>query len=396
MPAHFASYIIHHLLRHDLPDATIPRLHAIDQALTALQHEPRLWSLWLAESVQPLETYLRYRPAQYDAVANLCQQGRLGTGAFWVPPGTWQDSLELLIRNLHMGLDTLHVLRVPKPIVRATLSTDARSPLAQLPQILRGMGIDSLLDPTPNQPMREWVGADGTRLPVFSVGHGTDFAVAAVARHVAWETPDSLAGFDALRQHMPTHDHFISSPAGFLSAAEKHLSPMASLPVVQLDSATNMPILGAHPLVRKLVLEVEPAAAWGILQGNGLAHPQPILNQFWRQLLHGLSTDDDLSTLSRDFDDFLAHYSGWEWSSKMDAQHVQWMALKPHAEQGVIWRVYNPAQIAESITLTVPPTLSRCDVLRLDASRSGATLPITDGKIRVTVHPYRLLTLWLR
>ena len=111
-----------------------------------------------------LEDYLEVRPQRAAELQALCRQGRIQVGPWYVLADEFLVSPEALIRNLMVG----HRMGADYGgVVKVGYVPDGFGHIAQLPQILRGFGIDNAF-------FWRGMGAEGDRL-------GTEFE---------WRAPD--------------------------------------------------------------------------------------------------------------------------------------------------------------------------------------------------------------
>ena len=117
--------------------------------------------------------YFEIRPEQKDQYRKLIEDGRIIVGLFFGLCKTFPSSGEALIRNLLLGS------RVWKALVgkaKEVFITDAFVRISQLPQILRGFGIDTLArfqtdsEQTERKVYRStWAGPDGSQIGLISI-----------------------------------------------------------------------------------------------------------------------------------------------------------------------------------------------------------------------------------
>lgn len=113
-----------------------------------------------------LEDYLQIRPENKERLEKLIRQGRIIIGPWYVMPDEFLVSGESLIRNLKKGFDTSSEYGV-EPMKNGYL-VDIFGHNGQMPQILKGFGIDSAalfrgIGDYPKDAFR-WVGADGSEV----------------------------------------------------------------------------------------------------------------------------------------------------------------------------------------------------------------------------------------
>lgn len=130
----------------------------VDRLLKILEDQPEFTVLMLDGQMSVLEDYLEVRPDRAAQLQKLCQSGRVQVGPWYVLADEFLVSPESLIRNLMVGK------RMGEPyggVMRIGYVPDGFGHIAQLPQILRGFGIDNAF-------FWRGMGADGDRL-------GTEF-----------------------------------------------------------------------------------------------------------------------------------------------------------------------------------------------------------------------------
>ncbi len=136
----------------------------IDRLLDLLHANPDFGAFMLDGQTSVLEDYLEVRPQRAAELQAFCQAGRIQIGPWYILADEFLSSPEALIRNLMWG----HRMGVPYGgVMKAGYVPDGFGHIAQLPQILRGFGIDSAF-------FWRGMGAEGDRL-------GTEFE---------WVAPD--------------------------------------------------------------------------------------------------------------------------------------------------------------------------------------------------------------
>lgn len=136
----------------------------VDRLLDILENNPDFLVFMLDGQMSVLEDYLEVRPDRAERLQQLCQAGRVQVGPWYVLADEFLVSPESLIRNLMVG----HRMGEPYGgVMRIGYVPDGFGHIGQLPQILRGFGIDNAF-------FWRGMGADGDRL-------GTEFE---------WRAPD--------------------------------------------------------------------------------------------------------------------------------------------------------------------------------------------------------------
>lgn len=115
-------------------------VHLIDKLLHILDSQPDYRVYMLDGQMSVLDDYLEARPAQADALQAYCRSGRIQVGPWFVLADEFLVSPESLIRNLRLG----RKLGIPYGgVMNIGYVPDGFGHIAQLPQILRGFGIDN-------------------------------------------------------------------------------------------------------------------------------------------------------------------------------------------------------------------------------------------------------------
>jgi mannosylglycerate hydrolase len=154
----------------------------VDRLIRILDENPNYRVFMLDGQMAVLEDYLEVRPQQRDKLVQLCKNGRIRVGPWYVLADEFLVSPEALIRNMQLG----H--RMGKEyggVSKIGYVPDGFGHIAQLPQILRGFGIDNAF-------FWRGLGEEGHRL-------GTEFI---------WKAPD---GSSVLTIWMPFGYHNISN-----------------------------------------------------------------------------------------------------------------------------------------------------------------------------------------
>lgn len=120
----------------------------IDRVIDILDRDPAFSSFMLDGQMLPVEDYLEIRPERRPDLERLVQAGRLWVGPWYALADEYLVSPESLIRNLMLGLRLARALATPPSGPEAGLMTEGYVPDAfghinQLPQILKGFGIES-------------------------------------------------------------------------------------------------------------------------------------------------------------------------------------------------------------------------------------------------------------
>jgi alpha-mannosidase len=140
----------------------------MDEVLDVMQAQPEFRYFHTDGQSILIEDYLEARPEREAQLRAMAGAGRLRIGPWYVMPDEFVVSGESLIRNLQLGLATSS--RYGRPS-RVGFVCDMFGHISQLPQILRGFGIDNAFffrgtnDRTHGAVWR-WQGADGSEVIV--------------------------------------------------------------------------------------------------------------------------------------------------------------------------------------------------------------------------------------
>ena len=115
-------------------------VHAIDRLLDILDHDPSFTHFMLDGQTILLDDYLEVRPENAERLKNYIRSGRIQVGPWYVQPDEFLVSGESLVRNLQIGLRQAAEFGGQ---MRAGYVPDCFGHISQLPQILRGFGIDN-------------------------------------------------------------------------------------------------------------------------------------------------------------------------------------------------------------------------------------------------------------
>lgn len=115
-------------------------VRVMDQVIDDLERDDGLRAFLLDGQVILLEDYLDIRPEQESRLRALVQAGRLLIGPWYIQPDEYLVSAEALVRNLLKGFrDGARF----GPVMKQGYIPDTFGHISQLPQILRGFGIET-------------------------------------------------------------------------------------------------------------------------------------------------------------------------------------------------------------------------------------------------------------
>lgn len=166
-----ASYTVHYVKVLQTFGFLAPHLaynsiiEELDEWLEFLEREGQPYSLTMDGEVCGIDTYLSYRPENIERIEALVQNGQLSIGPWYRRPhGTILPQPESLIRNLLLGMNTARAFGEPLKVADLR---DGMGEFAQMPQIIRGFGMESALIQVGlgEEPFDlHWEGLDGSRV----------------------------------------------------------------------------------------------------------------------------------------------------------------------------------------------------------------------------------------
>lgn len=205
----------------------------VDRLLKLLAEQPDYRVFMLDGQMAVLEDYLEVRPQRQDELVELCKQGRLKVGPWYVLADEFLVSPEALIRNMMLGHRMGERYGGVSPIGYVP---DGFGHITQLPQFLRGFGIDNAF-------FWRGIGEEGERL-------GTEFL---------WQAPD---GSTVTTIWMPWGYHNISNLGYAIHWGDT--SQMEFDPELALRQ------------IRKAIDALEPRGhTKAVLLMNGIDHEEP-------------------------------------------------------------------------------------------------------------------------
>ncbi len=114
----------------------------IDEVLDVLEAEPSFRCFTLDGQAVVLEDYLEVRPRNEERLRRLVDDGRIAIGPWYTLPDEYLVGAESLVRNLLVGRQACE--RTGHPMAVGYLP-DTFGHVAQLPQLLRGFGLDTFV-----------------------------------------------------------------------------------------------------------------------------------------------------------------------------------------------------------------------------------------------------------
>lgn len=140
--------------------------HLMDDLLEILETNPDYKSFTLDGQTSVLDDYLEIRPDRRALIEKHVREGRLFIGPWYILPDEHLVSGEATIRNLMRGRETAHEFGASMDV---GYIPDSFGHIAQMPQILRGFGIDSAIvwrgfggEPGQEPSEYKWISPDGS------------------------------------------------------------------------------------------------------------------------------------------------------------------------------------------------------------------------------------------
>ncbi|MDD5704507.1 MAG: glycoside hydrolase family 38 C-terminal domain-containing protein [Kiritimatiellae bacterium] len=140
----------------------------MDGLLDILAEQPDYHSYWLDGQTIPIEDYLAVRPERRDALMAALRSGKILIGPWYVSADEFMVAGEACIRNLLLGCEQMRAVGQENPF---GYLADIFGHVSQMPQILRGFGIDNAIfwrgyveRSLKGAAEQAWTGADGSRI----------------------------------------------------------------------------------------------------------------------------------------------------------------------------------------------------------------------------------------
>ncbi|HEX7197426.1 MAG TPA: glycoside hydrolase family 38 C-terminal domain-containing protein, partial [Candidatus Limnocylindria bacterium] len=200
-------------------DFSVRLADLIDDLLDILDDDPSFTTFVLDGQTVVLEDYLELRPEQRDRLVARIREGRIHVGPWYVLADTLIPSGESAIRNLWLGRSVCRALGVPA--TQVGYLPDQFGHAAQIPQILRGFGIEGAVvwrgfgAPPPGQGedpnAADLLAAPDPTRPYYPRVHARDRFPEEMQSEFWWEAPD---GSRVLGVYL-AHEYYVShAPIG--------------------------------------------------------------------------------------------------------------------------------------------------------------------------------------
>ncbi|HET9919258.1 MAG TPA: glycoside hydrolase family 38 C-terminal domain-containing protein [Ktedonobacteraceae bacterium] len=214
-------------------------VHTIDTLLDILDRDPDFLYFMLDGQTIVLDDYLEVQPEQQERLKRHIQSGRVLIGPWYLQPDEFLVSGEALVRNLQFGLRRAADFGEP---MRVGYLPDCFGHIAQMPQILRGFGIDNAVfwrgvSDEARKSEFFWAAPDGTKVLVI---HLADTFGYSNARTMPLNPHDFAARVELLAANLLPKA--TTSTLLFMNGSD-HLEPQDGLPAT---------IKGANALLRSI------------------------------------------------------------------------------------------------------------------------------------------------
>jgi mannosylglycerate hydrolase len=234
-------------------------VHAVDRLLDILDRDPKFTHFMLDGQTIVLDDYLEVRPEQEERLKKYIRSGRIQIGPWYVQPDEFLVSGESLIRNLQLGLRQAADFGA---LMRVGYVPDCFGHIAQLPQILRGFGIENAVfwrgvGAEAHKSEFFWAAPDGTQVLVIFLAGAMGYSNAA---NLPLDPEEFAARVEFLAA--PLLPMATTNTLLFMNGSD-HLEPQDGLP--ETIEAANKLLAHINPEHEKILTH------YGHLEHNGLA-----------------------------------------------------------------------------------------------------------------------------
>ncbi len=216
-------------------------VHVVDMLLDIMDRDPHFSHFMLDGQSIVLDDYLEARPEEEERLKKHTRSGRITVGPWYVQPDEFLVSGESLIRNFQFGLK--RAAEFGKPM-RVGYVPDCFGHIAQLPQILKGVGIDNAvfwrgLGSEARKSEFYWAAPDGTRTLVLHLAGGMGYSN---ARDMPLKPDEFVTHVELLIK--PLLEKTTTNTLLFMNGSD-HLEPQEGLPAT--ISAANEQLARFYP-----------------------------------------------------------------------------------------------------------------------------------------------------
>ncbi|MDO8589333.1 MAG: glycoside hydrolase family 38 C-terminal domain-containing protein [Armatimonadota bacterium] len=307
----------------------------MDKLLHILKTEPDYKHFMLDGQVSVIEDYLEIRPEKEEEIRDFVKSGRLLIGPWYILPEEFMVSPESHIRNLQLGHEMGGKLG---GVMKVGYLCDMPGHISQLPQILRGFGIDSVFGvrgiqgyPATEKSEFTWRSPDGSEVLMICRGYNTiielpadrsralemierlghDLSKSATTRHILLPDGDDhrepvaeiaslvhslngkLGDMEIVHTSLPAYIESVREERPKLAVHDGELrATKSSFIFTSGILATRMGLKTAHRQSEVLLEQwAEPFSAFSwllslqVLLPGGSTYPRALLRQSWKYLL---------------------------------------------------------------------------------------------------------------
>lgn len=226
----------------------------VDELMDTLEADPSFSSFTLDGQAVVLEDYLAARPESRDRIARLIQQGRIRIGPSYILPDEYLVGQESLVRNLLLGRQLCRQFGRETPVA---YYPDTFGHVAQMPQIVRGFGMDSFV-------FWRGLGDDSDRLGVAFRWRGPDGSELLAIRQI-----DGYGAVDNLGR-WTRNGVRATDPAQYPEMALRRLKELRDIAAPYLERSGVIDLLAGNGTDHQLVQTDLPS----LLAAAGLAWPE--------------------------------------------------------------------------------------------------------------------------
>jgi alpha-mannosidase len=256
-------------------------VRAVDLVLDTLERDPNFAYFMLDGQTVVLEDYLEVRSENAERLQSLARQGRLLVGPWYVQPDEFLAGGEALIRNLQIGRRMAEPYGGAMPV---GYLPDSFGHIAQLPQLLRGFGLDNAVlwrgvGPEITQSEFCWAAPDGSEVLVIWLGDEYGYSNAAnlpLDAEALVARVQQIAG--RLRQRT-------SASCLLLMNGSDHLEPQVGLPAALAAANARLRESGLLLHIGTLPWYVEAMRETGPSPQH---HTGELRSGYWSHLLSGV------------------------------------------------------------------------------------------------------------
>ncbi len=311
-------------------------VRVVDGVLDTLERDPSFTHFMLDGQTIVIDDYLAMRPERAAHLQRHIADGRIAVGPWYCHPDLFLVSGEALTRNLTLGL---RMARAQGRAMTVGYAPDQFGHTGQLPQILRGFGIDSAvlwrgIDARATRNESIWEGTDGSQ--VFLAFLAQSYCG---AQRLPLEPPALAA---RLRQICEVLAATATGPGVLLMNGCDHLPIQAGLPAALveanrlLEGEWHVEITSLQEAVEKLRADEQPAGVTrGELRSSATAHLLPGVLSARIPQIKGRNARAQL-LLEREVEPYAA------WASLLGATY-------PHGELWEAWRLLLQNQPHDSV-----------------------------------------------